>query len=594
MNHEPSVLLHSFNRQRDTGSFSFSGLIADVIATSIEQVIPALEQVEGHLARGFHAAGFIAYEASAAFEPALTTRTAGDFPLLWFGIFEKRGSAVIRAESQGLPSRWESSSWQSDITAEDYVEAVNRIRDYIAAGDVYQVNFTFRRRFNFSGDPRAFYRDICRTQPASFCAFLDLGRYQLLSASPELFIRLEKGKISVRPMKGTSLRGRWPDEDKKEAQNLKNCPKELAENLMILDLLRNDLGKIAETGSVKVESMFDLETLPSLHQMTSSISATIRKKCGLVELFRAVFPCGSITGAPKKRAMEIIRELECSPRGIYTGSIGYLSPAGPEGGYEGAFSVAIRTIILDSETGEGEMGVGSGITWDSAANLELEECLAKGSFARRIMPEFKLVETMLYHQEAGYFLFDEHLARLGFSASYFGFSFRRESVRKVLIRRAAQFSGNRKVRLLLSAAGIFTMEDEAIADYGIETDLPAVFSGTAVNSKDPFLFHKTTNRDLYRREAAKRKDGAEVLFLNEREEVTEGANTNIVARLNGVLVTPPVHCGLLPGVFRGELLHQGLITESVIDRKELEDAEEIFLVNSVRKWRKAKLVGFTQ
>ena len=597
MNGEPTVLFDSFDRQRNSASYSFTGLAEAITARSPAEVVPALRRVEAAVARGFHAAGFLSYEAAAGLDPVLVTPPAGPLPLLWFGIFAKRTAIHAPEETASVPGSYETGDWRCSVSAGEHAVAIARIREYIAAGDAYQVNFTLRQRFRFAGKPAAFYQDLCRSQRASFCAFLDIGRFQVLSASPELFFRLRDGLLTVRPMKGTAPRGRWWEEDEEIKQRLREDPKERAENLMIVDLLRNDLGMVAETGSVRVDSLFDLETLPTLHQLTSTVTARPRKGADLVEIVRALFPCGSVTGAPKKRSMEIIRELEDSPRGIYTGCIGYVSPpdeanAGRRSkanAYEAVFSVAIRTVVLDSATGTGELGVGSGVTWDSRANTEFAECLTKGRFAVESRPEFQLIETMLWEEGTGYFLLERHLERLKRSAAYFGFTFRPGPVRQALARRAAPLAGGHKVRLLLSRRGTFAIEAEQLPPAQPDTTLAAAFARTQVDSRDPFLYHKTTTRTLYREELAARPDCTEIIFLNERGEVTEGTTSTVVAKLDGVLVTPPIVCGLLPGVFREELLSQEVIRERVLTREELERAEELFLVNSVRRWRRAKL-----
>ncbi|MCM2356859.1 MAG: aminodeoxychorismate synthase component I [Geobacteraceae bacterium] len=580
----PAVLLDSFERQRDSASYAFAGLVEEITARSAAEVVPALLRIEAAVARGLHAAGFISYEAAGGLDPILASHEAGPLPLLWFGIFEKRTTVTAPQGESTAPGTSGTREWRTDLSAGEHAAAVARIREYIAAGDAYQVNFTLRRRFRFAGDPAAFYRDLCRSQQAPFCAFLDIGRFQLLSASPELFFRLRDGHITVRPMKGTAPRGRWWEEDEEAKERLRQDPKERAENLMIVDLLRNDLGMVAETGSVRVASLFDVETLPTLHQMTSTISARMKLGTGLAELFRAIFPCGSVTGAPKKRAMEIIRELESSPRGVYTGCIGYISP-----GQEAVFSVAIRTVVIDSATGTGELGVGSGITWDSRADAEFAECLAKGVFAREGRPEFQLIETILFEEGTGYFLLERHLERLRRSAAYFGFPFRADPVRQALARRSAQLAGNHKVRLLLSRRGTFAIETEPLPPQPPGTTVAATFAEARVDSRDPFLYHKTTRRDLNTAEIGRHPGCADVIFCNERGEVTEGANNNVVAKIDGALITPPLACGLLPGVFREELLEKGVIRERVILREELSSAEDVYLINSVRRWRRMRL-----
>lgn len=605
MNGTPTVIFESFDRRRDGASYAFSGLGEQVTARTQEEVVPALRRIEAAVGRGLHAAGFISYEAAPGLDPAKATRHAGPLPLLWFGLFAEKTAIPPGQVRQGAGT-YAAEEWHSSLGPEEYAGAIARIRDYIAAGDVYQVNFTLRRSFRLAGDTAAFYRDLCGSQQAPFCAFIDTGRFRILSASPELFFRLDNGVVTVRPMKGTAPRGRWWEEDEAAKQRLRDDPKERAENLMIVDLMRNDLGMIARTGTVNVASLFDVETLPTLHQMTSTITADLTPGTGLVEIFRALFPCGSVTGAPKKRAMEIIAELETSARGVYTGCLGYISPGktrkdtdsvNADAGrhsklnpFEAVFSVAIRTAVIDGETGEGELGVGSGVTWDSRADAEYAECIAKGRFALSGPPEFELVETMLYEEGSGYFLLDRHLERLRRSAAYFGFAFRPEPVRETLALRGAPLAGRYKVRLLLGREGTFAITTDHLPPAGSDENVPVAFARTHVDSADPFLYHKTTNRDRYREELAARPDCADVIFLNERAEVTEGAVSTIVAKIGGSLVTPPLSCGLLPGVFRAELLERGEIVELVITADELRTAEEVWLVNSVRKWRRARLL----
>jgi para-aminobenzoate synthetase/4-amino-4-deoxychorismate lyase len=386
-------------------------------------------------------------------------------------------------------------------------------------------------------------------------------------------------------MKGTAKRGRWADEDAELLAEFKENAKERAENLMIVDLLRNDMGRVSETGSVHVDSLFDIEQLETVQQMTSTITSQLKPGTSIVELFRALFPCGSVTGAPKKRTMEIIAELEDSPRGLYTGCIGYLSP-----GQEAVFSVAIRTVVIDRDSGRGELGLGSGITWDSVAGREYEECLAKGRFVWYQVPEFKLLESLLFEEGSGYFLLERHLQRLCRSAAYFGFAIAQETLRKILEKRAVALQGPHKVRLLLSRSGAFSIECEPISGEREQGLTTITYAEARVDSSNPFLYHKTDNRSFYTTELLNKPGCVDVIFLNERNEITEGANHNIVLRVKGELVTPRLDSGLLPGTFREELLAVGEIREQTLTRRDLDQAEEIYLINSVRRWRKVRLM----
>ena len=567
--------------------YTFAGLEAEIVAATPEEVLPALTRVDEAVAKGLHAAGFVSYEAASGLDPDLPGCESTGLPLLWFGLFRERSQTIppciTAPPSSGAYRTWD---WTDSLTAAEHTEAVAKIRELIASGHTYQVNFTLRQRFRFEGSAEAFYADLCRAQPTPYSAYLDTGRFRILSASPELFFTLKDGLLTTRPMKGTAPRGRWWQEDELAKQTLQASPKERAENLMIVDLLRNDMGMVSTTGSVAVTSLFDVEALGTVHQMTSTIRSRLREGVGITELFRALFPCGSVTGAPKQRTMGIIAELEGSSRGIYTGCIGYIAPGG-----EARFSVAIRTIMLDTTTGRGELGIGSGITYDSRPDAEYAECLAKGRFARQAPRQFQLIESLLFEEGQGYFLLERHLERLRRSAAYFRFHLDPAAAGKALEEAAAGLAGAHKVRLLLSRDGEMQCEAAPIDTTAADTDPTIAFAEKRLDTTDPFLYHKTTRRALFTEERSRRPECADVIFMNERGEISEGSYNSIVASIGGKLVTPPLASGLLPGVFREELLESGAIVESVISREELASAAEIYLVNSVRKWRRVKLCG---
>ena len=474
------------------------------------------------------------------------------------------------------------------ICDRDYLSAVNSIREAIARGETYQVNFTVRQRFSLSGDPFTLYRRMCRNQQAPFCAWLDIGTHQVLSASPELFFALDDDLLTMKPMKGTAPRRPRADDDRRQRDLLAASTKDRAENLMIVDLVRNDLARIAETGSIAVPALFEVETYPTVHQMTSTVTARVRPEVGLTDIFRALFPCGSVTGAPKQRTMEIIRELEGQPRGVYCGAIGYVSP-----GREAVFSVAIRTAVVDAVTGEAEIGIGSGITWDSDTASELRECLDKSAFLTRDSSAFSLIESLRFDCH-GYLLLDRHLQRLAGSAAYFGFSLDVDALRVLLQALGQQLSGAHKVRVLLASDGGITLESQPLAETGRSAlpALPAVaaVSQVRVTSSDTFLYHKTTRRALYDDQLETHPGCYDVIYLNERDEITEGSFNTIVISLKGELLTPALECGLLPGVLRAELLEVGAVREAVLKLDHLLAADTIWLVNSVRGWRECCLI----
>jgi para-aminobenzoate synthetase/4-amino-4-deoxychorismate lyase len=532
------------------------------IAKRIEEVLPVLEFAESEARSGSHVAVMLSYEAAPAFDSAFITHEPTDFPLAWAAVFEH---SLQPAQERSVVT---SNVWTPRVSREEYEAAVARIHDLIAAGDTYQVNYSFPLTSCFSGDPYAWYRNLCMAQGAPYSVYLDLGRFKVLSLSPELFFERRGNHVVTRPMKGTIARGRWLQEDRAFADTLQQSRKDRAENVMIVDLLRNDLGKVSVPGSVRVSSLFDVERFETVWQMTSTVESTLRDGTSLVDLMTALFPCGSVTGAPKIRTMEIIRKLERFPRGAYTGAIGFLRPGG-----DCVFNVAIRTVVVDTETNVATFGVGGGVVIDSTAEREYEECLVKSRFLHTQPVEFQLFESILL-EDGEYFLLERHVQRFRDSAEYFGFTFCEARISADLERIAADRPlESWKVRVMLWRDG------------GIQTNVSAIrpietrrvtLATEAVDSSDRFLFHKTTRR-------AQVED---TIFWNERGQVTESNIANVVVPIDGELYTPPVESGLLAGTFRNQLLAEGKIKERVITIEELQDVKDFFLINSVRKWMK--------
>ncbi|MGH7597669.1 MAG: aminodeoxychorismate synthase component I, partial [bacterium] len=523
----PFVLLESYQCSPGGRSFYFTDCIEEIVATTHEHILPALRRIETAVQTGLHAAGFLSYEAAPAFESNLRVKNATEFPLLWFGLFKERREII--AGEFFCDGKFELSDWESSIDETSYGQAVEQIREHIATGDTYQVNFTFRLRSHFRGDELALYHRLCRSQRAGYCAYINLGRYRLLSASPELFFHWQNQSLITRPMKGTRPRGRTMAEDRRYAEELQTSAKERAENLMIVDLLRNDLGRISEFGSVQVPKLLEVERYETVLQMTSTITSHLLPQAGLVEILQALFPSGSVTGAPKIRTMKIIDALEDSPRQIYTGCIGFVSP-----GPEAVFNVAIRTLLIDTHSGKAELGVGSGITYDSAPEAECRECLLKAQFLSQSRPDFALLETMLYAGAAGYFLLDRHLSRLADSADYFGFRFDEDEIRATLAKVTESLPiGRCKIRLLLDRDGWVQVEHKPLANLVQKQLLRVAIAREPINSRDVFLFHKTTHREVYETRKASRPDCDEVLLVNERGELTESTLANLVVRLEG-------------------------------------------------------------
>jgi len=509
--------------------------------------------------------------------------------LWWFNgrVLEPVGTRVRDDLMPRTLVRYEGAlRWSLDREA--YIAAAGRVKDYIAAGDVYQINLTLKGRFDFDGDPMVLYQDLRRRQRVAHGALVVAPDFQVLSLSPELFLRIEDGKAEARPMKGTVARGASPEEDAVLRGWLRNDVKSRAENLMIVDLLRNDLGRVAEIGSVRVSDLFTVESYPTLHQMTSGITARLRADVGLAEIAHGLFPCGSITGAPKMRAMEIIRELEPEARGVYTGAVGMLAPNG-----DALFNVAIRTVLLDERGGE--LGIGSGIVQDSDLQVEWEECLLKARFLTDEREPFQLIETLRWERGRGYYLLDHHLDRITRSAAYFGYPCDPGAVRRRLAQEAERFTDEMamRVRLLLDDDGAVTVESRPVEIPGSDHVLTFVISEQRVESGDPFYYHKTTRRELYDGEFARLQAATgcgEVVFLNERGEVTEGSRTNLFVERDGVLLTPPLRSGLLDGTLRRDMIENPSLTveERVLTLTDLDTAERIYLGNSVRGLMQAR------
>ena len=571
-------------------SFAFLGAERVIRVSTLDEVPEMFRQVEAALAAGFYLAGYVAYECGYHFEFERFGRAVIEeqgLPLGWFGVYRRpvvfdhasgRFDDEFALPASGyveekLPARF-ADAVSLDTPEAEYCAKIRRIKEYIAAGETYQVNFTDRVRVAAKMSADVAYGTLVRQQPVAYSALLHVAGQHILSLSPELFFRIENGRIVTRPMKGTMRRGLDCAEDKEAAERLRNDEKNRAEHLMIVDLLRNDLGRICEMGSVRVDDIFSVEQYETLLQMTSTVSGKLRGGLSYYEIFKGMFPGGSITGAPKIRTMEIIREMEREPRGVYTGAIGFMAPDGTA-----AFNVAIRTLVLNR--GEARMGVGGGIVADSDPHEEYKECLLKAAFLTRERRDFQLIETMLW--DRSFFLLAMHLDRLEASAEYFGFACDRAAVAARLAEEAKRFEPDRRyrVRLLLDAAGTVSITSTQLA--ASEGPGRVRLSAERTFSGDVFLRHKTTRRELYDSELARaRAEGFdELIFLNERGEVTEGAISNVFIQREGKLLTPPLGSGVLPGVLRRHLLETGA-EERVLTVQDLESADVIFMGNSVR------------
>jgi para-aminobenzoate synthetase / 4-amino-4-deoxychorismate lyase len=547
---------------------------------ALDEVIPLLRNVEAAAKDGRWVALALSYEAAPAFDSALKVRPSSEFPLAWMGVFEKPASTDI----DSIAVRpFETSEWEPQIDRKQYRQAIHSIRDCIERGETYQINFTFPLSGCVSGDSFSCFRTIAESQGAAYSAYLDIGSHRILSFSPELFVERRGNKITTRPMKGTLARGRWLEEDCERTEQLRASVKDRAENVMIVDLMRSDLGKIAETGSVQVTELFAVERLSRVLQMTSTVTAIQRPDVTVVDILRALFPCGSVTGAPKPRSMSIINDLEQHARGVYTGAIGLLSPNG-----DAVFTVPIRTVVVDATDSAATFGVGGAITWDSTPDGEYEECRLKARFLTDPWPEFELLETIAL-EDGEYSLLDRHLARARCSAEYFGFRWDdAEVLRAVEEARQSHPMGRWRVRLLVDRTGSPRAQSAPLGDA---QTLPTIvkFASSAIDDRDPLVFHKTTHRARYDAELQRCQPCDDVIFWNSRGEVTESTIANVVVFSDGKNWTPPREAGLLAGTFRDELIARGELFERTITKEELANAGSFSLINSVRGWIPAKL-----
>jgi para-aminobenzoate synthetase/4-amino-4-deoxychorismate lyase len=573
-----SVILHDAHNQR---WLHFCNPVQVLTTCCLDEVIPLLEEIQQQVNQsGYYAAGFISYEAAPAFDRCLITRPCDQFPLVWFGLYTHPQTIPLPRLTEAKPI---SLSWSASISQTAYQAAIHQIKTYIAQGLTYQVNFSFRLRSPFIHDPWLYFLQLINAQGNHYGAWINLNDWIICCASPELFFQLTDRTLLSRPMKGTAPRGITYESDRDLAQMLRHSAKNQAENVMIVDMIRNDMGRIAEIGSVQVNQLFTVEQYPTVWQMTSSIQSLT--DASVVEILKALFPCASITGAPKPRTMQIIAELEDSPRRIYTGTIGFLAP-----GRMAQFNVAIRTTLIDKTQHIAEYGVGGGIVWDSVDLSEFEECAIKAKILTQSLPSFDLLETLLWTPEQGYFLLDLHLQRLYQSALYFAFKLDLDRVRERLTAIATQFNANSyRVRLCVSQPGDIHMDANPIDLKMVSQPVNVGIAQSPIHSSNIFLYHKTTYRTIYEQAKLASPEVDDVLLWNEHGELTESCTANLVVEWNEQWYTPPVHCGLLAGTFRGWLLQQNKLQEKVIRLSDLQHCSRIFLINSVRQIREAQL-----
>jgi para-aminobenzoate synthetase / 4-amino-4-deoxychorismate lyase len=564
---------------------AFDAPLEQLVTREPGEVPSLLARAEGAAASGLWAVGFVGYEASPAFDAALVTHrpAAGPAPLAAFSIFSSpRMLERLSVEGDAGITRCATA-----IGEAEHATSIARIREAIARGETYQVNLVFPFHGGLSGRPRDLFARLLAPQEAPYAALLEAESWAVASLSPELFFEREGGRVTMRPMKGTRPRGRFGAEDARLAAELAGSEKERAENLMIVDMVRNDLGRVAAPGSVDVAKPFEVERYPTVWQMTSTVTA--QSDARLPELFTALFPCASVTGAPKAATMRWIRELEPEPRGVYCGAIGHLAPGG-----RARFAVAIRTLELDTRAGAFRYGVGSGITWDSDPRGEWQECLDKARVLDGPPPDFELVETMRFRPGRGIELLDLHLERLAESAEFFGFvandfgtsakAFIEGEVRAEILGRCAELPPrSHRFRLLLRQDLSTTLEIDPFE--GDRRAWSVAIAREPIPSMEVFAFHKTTHRAVYERaRASVPADVDEVLLVNEHGELTEGTRTNLFVQIGTEWLTPPREAGLLAGVFRQQLLRSGQVVEATLFPRDLVRAHRVRLGNALRGW----------
>lgn len=587
-----SVLLQTSRFDEDNRhSLLFIDPAEDLSARRPSEIAGVFACVEEAQRQGRYVAGYVSYDCGALAEIG-TADARATGPLLWFGIYDR---AFVfdheKGEFEGdAPSGAAVQEASGELRAiglamseDEHAARVAAIHEYIRAGDTYQVNLTTKVELEYSGSPVSLFSQLGRQQRVAYSAFISDGQRSILSFSPELFYRAEAERITTRPMKGTADRGRTLEEDRAIAEWLAKDAKNRSENVMIVDLLRNDLGRVCKFGTVTVDELFATEKYETVWQMTSTVRGKLRADVSQVEVFKHLFPCGSVTGAPKLRTMEIIRELEKEPRDVYTGAIGYFAPNG-----DATFNVAIRTLVLND--GRGEMGMGSGIVIDSVAEREFEECKLKANFLTERKTEFELIETVLWDGECK--LLSMHMDRLEASSRYFEFEFDRDKTIDAInaYGESLQEGTKYKVRLLFSRSGHIAIERTEVGP--VSSTGKIALAGERTSSADRFLFHKTTNREMYDRlfREAARHGYDDVFFMNERDEITEGAISNVFIVVGDRWYTPPVDCGVLPGIYRRHILESNAAAaEKVLRLEDLKAADEIYICNAVRGMRRVEL-----
>lgn len=593
----PFVLLDDARVGMASSARLYRDPVRCLTADNAEQLDALLEDLRAGGQHGLHAAGYFTYEAGLALEPRLRPLLAEKPPrcLAWFGLFRSHDVMPPQNVEQWLrehapPGEAFLGPVRPVMAEADYGCRFDRVHAAIESGDIYQANLTFQNRAALSGHPLSLYRALRSHSAAGYGGVVFDGRDWLLSLSPELFFALQAGRATARPMKGTAPRHPDPARDAQAARALAESEKDRAENLMIVDLLRNDLSRVAAPGSVEVTDLFRIESYPTVHQMTSTVRAEVAQDRDAIDVLRAIFPCGSITGAPKIRAMELLADIEGSPRGIYCGSIGRIDPARDGMAGDAAFNVAIRTLHIGRDAQMVTLGLGSGVVADSASADEWRECLLKGAFLTAATKRFDLIETMGFDPAQGIIRLEMHLERMKASAGALGFSFDRHAVRNALNHACFFLDAPTRIRLVLAPNGDTAIEMRP-APAPLAEPLRVVIRPMSLARGDLRLAHKTSDRacyDLPRATARAELDADEVVFTDADGALTEGSFTHVFVERDGQLLTPPLAQGLLPGILRRELIEQGRAVEARLTADDL--AGGFVVGNSLRGLMRARLL----
>ena len=540
-------------------------------AETAAELKPVLDKVEMASQHGHFAIGYICYEAASGLDDSLTHRPKLNYPLAIFAEFKNIRPIDFSEEIKAV-------KLSTTIKKNSFIQSIGRIKEHLEKGDIYQVNFTHQLVGYFNETPRNVFAKLIAAQPTPHGVFFETENLAICSASPELFFSLKDNQLEMRPMKGTRKRGRYLSEDLQYKSELGSSEKDRAENLMILDMVRNDLGRICVPGSIKASKLFDIQKLPTVWQQTSSVTG--KTDASLAEIFSATFPCASVTGAPKTKSMEIISKLEMTARGVYTGSLGYVKP-----NREASFNVAIRTMVIDKLAHQASYGVGGGIVWDSNAESEWEESLLKAQVLEFPTASFELFETIKYDPQEGVCLLEEHISRLRMSSEYFSWPFKEAIARNLL--KGVKSDEALRIKLVMTRDGELSIKTSPLPAFGDLIRLK--LAKLPIDSNNIFLFHKTTNRRVYEEAKKDVKKCDDVILFNEREELTETTIANLYIELNGSLLTPPLDCGLLPGAFRASMLSKRAAFERVLYKEDLLASNNIFIGNSLRGLQKALL-----